>query len=113
MIKIKVQLFGGRGVGSGKIYLDIGKQGKHFTWHNNYREGKSIVTIRPERIRDLVKKYTNKKHGQREYIDFEEPIGKWYNINDGKYYDTTRGTLHWAKDGGYHIVPAPPVGWNK
>lgn len=40
-------------------------------------------------------------------------IYMWFNLKDGKYYDTTRGTIHWAKDGGYHIVPAPPVNWNK
>lgn len=112
-MEIKLQLFGGRGAGSEKKYLNIGRQGKHYPWHNNYIEGKSIVNIRLEKIRELVKKYSKRKHAQREYVDFEEIIGKWFNLKDGKYYDTTRGTIHWAKDGGYHIVPAPPVDWNK
>lgn len=111
-MEIKLLFFGGRGTASGKIYLNIGKQGKHFTWHNNYHVGKSIVDIKSEEIRELVKKYSKRKHGQREYVNFGKIIGKWFNLNDGKYYDTTRGTIHWSNDGGYHIVPAPPAGWN-
>ncbi len=53
MIKIKVQLLGGRGVGSTRIRIvrgfstkiHNGKQGKHIQGHNNYVEGKSRLTI--------------------------------------------------------------------
>lgn len=33
-------------------------------------------------------------------------------VHEGSYYETTRGKIHWGKDGGYHVVPAPPNGWD-
>lgn len=107
-MKFIAQLFGGRGSGSGKIYLNFGKQGKHWKWHNNFQQGKSILNIDPKKLQELVKLHANKHHGQREIVDFGEIIGQWLNPNDGKFYDTTRGTIHWSKDGGYHVVPAKP-----
>ncbi len=107
-MKFLLQLFGGRGAGSHKYYLNYGKQGKHWQWHNNFQEGKSILTLNPERLQELVNSNKGRVHGQREIVDFGEVIGQWLNPNDGKYYDTTRGTIHWSKDGGYHVVPAKP-----
>ncbi len=110
-MRFLLQLFGGRGAGSGKIYLNYGRQGKHWEWHNNYQQGKSKITIDPNHLQELVNKFKGEKHGQREIIDFGEIIGQWFRERDGKYYDTTRGTIHWGKDGGYHVVPAPPIDW--
>lgn len=110
-MRINLQLFGGRGTSSSKIYLHRGKQGKHWEWHNNFMKGKSIVTLTPEQIEKLVKKYKGDTHNQREEIDFGVLIGKWYNSHDKQFYETTRGKIHWGKDGGYHVVPAPPNNW--
>lgn len=103
-----LQLFGGRGSGSSRRFLHRGKQGKHWPWHNNFQDNKSIVDIDPETIEQLVEEFAENNHGQRETIDFGRIIGQWLNPRDGQYYDTTRGTIHWAEDGSYHIVPAPP-----
>lgn len=109
-MRILLQLFGGRGSGSRKIYLNYGRQGKHWEWHNNYKQGKSKVTVDPEKLQELVSKFKGRKHGQREVVDFGEIIGQWFH--EGSYYETTRGKIHWGKDGGYHVVPAPPNGWD-
>ncbi len=109
-MKINIQLFGGRGTGSRKYYLHYGQQGKHWKWHNNYQEGKSPVAVSPQRLRDLVQKYkgSGERRGVREIVDFKEVIGKWFNSENGKWEDTTWGTIHWKNDGGYHVVPARP-----
>lgn len=111
-MKFLAQLFGGRGAGSGRNYLHFGRQGKHWEWHNNFQKSKSKITIDPNKLQDLVNKYGGgKNHGHREFVDFGEIIGQWLNPKDGNYYDTTRGTIHWGEDGGYHVVPAPPSDW--
>jgi len=45
---------------------------------------------------------TGKIFGNKEVVNFNEVIGK---VND---QDTTWGTIHYDKNGGYHIVPAAP-----
>jgi len=44
----------------------------------------------------------------REVVDFGQKIGKAYDMKTGKYIETTRGTIHYSKDGA-HIVPAKPL----
>ncbi len=41
---------GGRGRPSLGYYLHLGRQGKHIIGHNNYVEGRSIVTISVAKI---------------------------------------------------------------
>lgn len=108
-MKILIQLFGGRGRGSQKIYLHYGKQGKHWEWHNNFDKNRSRISISPEKLKQLVQKFSSTNHGQREVIDFGEIIGQW--AHEGQLYDTTNGIIHWSLDGGYHVVPAPPNWW--
>lgn len=107
-MRLLLQLFGGRGAGSGRAYLHYGKQGKHWPWHNNFQVNKSILTIDPGTVQKLVEENRSQTHGQRETIDFGRIIGQWYDDKTQTFYDTTRGTIHWAKDGGYHLVPAKP-----
>ncbi len=86
-----------------------GKQGKHIPSHNNYKEGKSILTISLDEAQDLVNKFSG--HGDavsdnKEKVNFGKIIG-FYVSSDGTKEPTTMGTIHYSKDG-THIVPAIP-----
>ena len=37
-----------------------------------------------------------------------KPIGKYYDRDTGEYIETTRGMIHYGKDGA-HIVPSEPL----
>ena len=97
---------------SAKIHK--GKQDKHIEGTNNYNQqranGKnpSILTKNAEELlREGAGKGT--RIGiNKEVVNFGKPIGKFYDVNSGKYYDTSRGTIHYDRDGGAHIVPAMP-----
>lgn len=117
MIKIKVQLLGGRGVGSTRIRIvrgystkiHNGKQGKHIQGHNNYVEGKSRLTIPMSEAQRLINQHAGNKKNRwitpnKEKVDFGKPIGYWFNPNTGKYEETQHGILHYSKDG-VHLVP--------
>lgn len=101
---------GGRGRNVNRFYLHWGQQGKHIVGHNNYKPWKSPITISKERLQQLFNKYrgTGIRHGDREVVNFHEVIGKIENSETGKMEETTRGTIHYRKDGGYHIIPASP-----
>ena len=84
-----------------------GKQGKHIPGHSNYQEGKSIFTGNAQKLLD---KYAGKGEwiGQnKERVDFKQVIGKWVDPTTGKAYETTKGIIHYSKNGA-HIVPARP-----
>nr|WP_256217086.1 MULTISPECIES: polymorphic toxin type 50 domain-containing protein [unclassified Bacillus (in: firmicutes)] len=40
--------------------------------------------------------------------EFGQVIGKYYDMQTGKYLETTRGMIHYGKDGA-HIVPSKPL----
>lgn len=93
-----------------KIHWD--KQNKHIPGKHNYQEGKSIFEHKD--AESLLRKYagtgTSKrgeigKPGYQEVVDFKEYIGMWKNKVDSK--PTTKGTIHYSKDG-VHIVPEHP-----
>ncbi|WP_280157295.1 polymorphic toxin type 50 domain-containing protein [Virgibacillus chiguensis] len=44
----------------------------------------------------------------KERVDFDQVIGKYYNMDTGKYTNTTRGMIHYSKSGA-HIVPSEPL----
>ncbi|PAD11281.1 polymorphic toxin type 50 domain-containing protein, partial [Shouchella clausii] len=44
----------------------------------------------------------------KERVDFGEPIGKYYDRDTGNYVETTRGLIHYSKNGA-HIVPSEPL----
>lgn len=46
--------------------------------------------------------------GKKERIDFDKPIGKYYDHDTGEYHETTRGMIHYGKNGA-HIVPSEPL----
>jgi len=93
------------------LELHEGKQGKHILGHNNYKQGKSVITIDLNEIRNIV----NDKHGtgqivitrkgvmtSKEVIKADKKIG--YGIIDNEQIYTNYMTVHYSKDG-YHVVP--------
>lgn len=98
-----------------KIQWD--KQNKHVFGKHNFLEDRSI--FQHSDPQGLLAKFAGKgikdnnvlagSPGYKELVDFEEHIGIWKS-RDGKIsLPTTRGTIHYAKDGA-HIVPAHPEG---
>ncbi len=95
-----------------------GRQNKHIEGTSNYRQqiasGKnpSILTANPEQ---LLKEGTGRGRmiiPNKESVDFGRIIGKYYDPETGKYYDTTRATIHYDSKGNAHIVPARPTSYN-
>ena len=99
--------------GNLKIHWD--KQNKHVPGKHNYADGKSIFE-HPD-PQNLINKWagTGKRFnndipgtaGYREVVDFSEHIGIWKNKENTLSLPTTRGTIHYSKEG-VHIVPAQP-----
>jgi hypothetical protein len=95
--------------------ISPGKQGKHIPGHNNYIPGKSILS-HPD-PQSLINKFAGKgqsvnnvpkgQPGYKERVDFREVIGNFVDQKTGKSIPTTKGIIHYAKDG-VHIVPARP-----
>ena len=57
----------------------------------------------------LINKYSGKgqRVGNKERVDFGRVIGEYVDAKTGKSYKTTRGIIHYSKDG-THIVPSKP-----
>jgi hypothetical protein len=92
------------------------KQGKHIPGHKNFQPGKSIFTHPNPQA--LVNKFAGKgqpvsnnvpkgQPGYKERVDFREVIGKYIDPTTGQSVSTTKGIIHYSKDG-VHIVPARP-----
>ena|GEM_PF-7050033 len=100
-----------------KIQWD--KQGKHLKDHKNYEVNRKRSILEHSDPERLVKEHagTGRKlssgiepcgqAGYKEVVDFQEYIG--YHIDEitGAKTPSTRGVIHYAKDG-VHIVPAKP-----
>jgi len=87
-----------------------GSQGKHIKGHNNFIEGRSVLTSNPQALLDGVNsgKYTILRTNQNNMIvDFRENIGVFYQ-NGQAVGPTNYGTVHFGNNGA-HIVPANPV----
>jgi len=85
-----------------------GSQGKHIVGHNNYKEGRSILSISMEEAQQLVNIYSGKGsyiNSNKERVDFGRQIG--YYVNGNTSMPTTIGIIHYSKNG-THIVPAQP-----
>lgn len=119
-MKIKIQLFGGRGSSSFRTRIvrgyttriHFGRQQKHIEGSNNYINGRSKLTISQSKAQELINKYAGNRNNKwqnanKEKINFHENIGQYYNQTTGKWEDTTWGIIHYSKDG-CHIVPASP-----
>ncbi len=97
-------------------YIQADKQGKHILGHRNYQELASpLHHPHPEK---LLKDFAGKGSsplpelaglpGYKEVVDFGEIIGDCIDLETNIARPTTRGTIHYSKNGGAHIVPAPP-----
>ncbi|WP_345911009.1 T7SS effector LXG polymorphic toxin [Bacillus altitudinis] len=95
-----------------------GAQEKHIPDAPNYKQevangrpNKSIFNGDNKIAQELLDKFAGKgtKIGeQKERVDFGQVIGKYYDKDTGKYVETTRGSIHYSKNGA-HIVPSEPL----
>ncbi|MEC1088689.1 polymorphic toxin type 50 domain-containing protein, partial [Bacillus paralicheniformis] len=96
-----------------------GAQEKHIPGTPNYkqeiangRKNKSIFYGDNKTAQELLDKFAGKgtllKNGVKERVDFGKVIGKFYDKDTGKYVETTRGLIHYSKNGA-HIVPSEPL----
>ncbi|MDY3030329.1 MAG: polymorphic toxin type 50 domain-containing protein [Clostridia bacterium] len=90
-----------------------GKQGKHILGHNNYREGRSYITVSMQDAQELVNKYAgtgnidrdkNGKWKHTEIVSHDSIIGVDVDNRTGQNVDTNMFKIHYAK-AGVHIVP--------
>ncbi|MGG4431359.1 T7SS effector LXG polymorphic toxin [Bacillus licheniformis] len=94
-----------------------GAQEKHIPGTPNYKQEvangrtKSIFYGDNKKAQELLDKYAGTgdmlKKGNKERVDFGQVIGKYYNTETRKYEETTRGMIHYGKNGA-HIVPSQP-----
>ncbi|MEN0056668.1 MAG: DUF6443 domain-containing protein [Mucilaginibacter sp.] len=94
-----------------KPYINIAKQGKHIEGHNNYIEGKSILTSEAQTLLDNYHS-GNVRSIQRiddvkTRVDFGEGIGYYIDPVTKIPQATTKGIIITSKTGA-HIVPARP-----
>ena len=94
-----------------------GRQDKHIPGTNNYNQQKangknpSILTGDPNKLlREGVGK-GKATTPTKETVDYGRVIGKYYDRESGKYYNTTRATIHYDSKSNAHIVPARPRGF--
>lgn len=89
------------------------RQNRHIRGEKEFKEGRSELTENPEM---LIKRYSGKgdlqytKDGrwkEKEIFVHDDKIGVWVSP-DGERKDTNRGTIHYSKKHGVHIVPAYP-----
>nr|WP_238583541.1 polymorphic toxin type 50 domain-containing protein [Anoxybacillus amylolyticus] len=100
------------------VKVKPGAQEKHIPNTPNYKQeiangkNKSIFYGDNRTAQELLDKFAGKgellSNGKRERVDFGKPIGKYYDIKTGNYIETTRGIIHYGKDGA-HIVPSEPL----
>ena len=98
--------------GEQPLTIDIGKQGKHIVGHNNYINGKSIITLPLQEIQNLVNQQAGKgvlimdsggNWTKKELVELPYDIGKSHNL-EGKAIGTNKGIIHYSKNG-VHVVP--------
>ncbi|MBY4602975.1 MULTISPECIES: T7SS effector LXG polymorphic toxin [Bacillus] len=100
------------------VKIKPGAQEKHIPNTPNYKQeiangkNKSIFYGDNKKAQELLDKYAGKgqllPNGKKERVDFGKPIGKYYDRDTGEYLETTRGMIHYGKDGA-HIVPSEPL----
>jgi RHS repeat-associated protein len=88
-------------------------QEKHFPGHNSFTKGRSELTADPRKLAvhagsgQPVGSVPRGQPGFRERVDFGETIGLYIDPATGVSTPTTRGILHYSKNG-VHVVPARP-----
>lgn len=100
------------------VKVKPGAQEKHIPDAPNYKQevangrpNKSIFNGDNKTAQELLDKFAGKgtKIGEhKERVDFGQVIGKYYDKDTGKYVETTRGLIHYSKNGA-HIVPSEPL----
>ena len=100
------------------LKVKAGAQEKHIPDTPNYKQevangkNKSIFYGDNKTAQELLDKFAGKgqllPNGKKERVDFGKPIGKYYDRDTGQYLETTRGMIHYGKDGA-HIVPSEPL----
>ncbi|WP_208642061.1 polymorphic toxin type 50 domain-containing protein, partial [Citrobacter gillenii] len=109
-----------KGGGGAKFSINKGQQNKHIEGTNEYKTAaassgsqRSVLTVDPQSL--LPKLGTGQQVGKvdvglagsKERIDFGKPIGNFVDKDTGLTVPTTKGIVHYGKDGA-HIVPARP-----
>ncbi|WP_144524045.1 T7SS effector LXG polymorphic toxin [Bacillus pumilus] len=122
---VKTPLFGKHSVPKGPyrevngfpVKVKPGAQEKHIPDAPNYKQEiangkkKSIFYGDNKKAQELLDKYAGKgemMENGREVVKFGQKIGQTYDLKTGKYIETTRGTIHYSKNGA-HIVPSKPL----
>lgn len=95
------------------LIIHEGKQGKHIVGHNNYKTGRSYMTISSQEMQDLIYRYAGTGRINRdrkgrwcntETIEHDAIIGVDIDNRTGKTTETNIFKIHYAKNG-THIVP--------
>jgi filamentous hemagglutinin len=108
------------GGGIAKYTINKGQQNKHIVGTNEYKTAaassgnqRSTLTVDPQSLLpqlgtgQQVGKVEVGLAGSKERIDFGKPIGNFVDRDTGLSVPTTKGIVHYGKDGA-HIVPARP-----
>jgi hypothetical protein len=91
--------------------VHMGQQGKHILGHNNFKQGRSVLTADAGELAKRagtgtpVNKVPRGQPGFRERVQFDDVIGDF--VKDGVATPTRNGIIHYGKEG-IHIVPAAP-----
>lgn len=100
-------LRGGAVVGTYKLVIHMGQQGKHILGHPNYIPGRSVLRADPHRLLQNKAGKGTMVNEHKERVNFGEDIGDYLDLKTNHYYPTTNGIIHYGKNGA-HIVPAAP-----
>lgn len=96
-------------------------QGKHLPTKHNFIKTKGIISLEEKELESLMKLHSGKgqrisgplgEAGYKERVDFGKIIGDYALQKDGKFVKhipTTKGIIHYAKDGLKHLVPSRPT----
>ncbi|WP_179104444.1 T7SS effector LXG polymorphic toxin [Virgibacillus proomii] len=99
------------------VKVKSGAQEKHIPNTPNYKQelangkNKSILYGDNKTAQELLDKFAGKGtsiNKNKERVEFDQVIGKYYDMDTGKYTNTTRGMIHYSKSGA-HIVPSEPL----
>lgn len=88
-----------------------GRQGKHIVGHQNYIEGRSILSMTLEDAQGLMDAYAGTGEwigDNKERVNFGRVIGKYKNPQTDEEDETMVGIIHYSGKGA-HIVPARPT----
>lgn len=103
------------------VKIHWGKQNKHIPGKHNFESGRGTILIEESELQDLLKKYIGTgdriigemfEANYRERVDFRKIIGEYAREVKGKpieYVPTSKGIIHYDKNGNYHVVPSDPA----